>query len=125
MKPRVLVVDDSALARRAARKILEEDGYDVEEASDGVQALERYFLKPHDLVLLDMVMTGMYGLEVLEKMRQIHPQVRALVLTADIQKSTAEQARATGAAGILNKPVNREALSAAAKIILAGGVTWN
>jgi two-component system chemotaxis response regulator CheY len=125
MKPRVLIVDDSSLARRTTRLVLEQSGYEVEEAVDGIQALERYFLQPHDLVILDMVMNGMYGLEVLSKLREMKPDARVLVATADIQKTTAEQVRAAGAAGLLNKPIVRATLIAAAERVLHGGDTWN
>ena len=87
MKPRVLVVDDSALSRRTLRQILEPAGYDVAEAEDGLSALERYFLEKPDVVLLDLVMKGMMGLDVLDKLHQLDPKVRAIVLSADIQDS--------------------------------------
>jgi two-component system chemotaxis response regulator CheY len=125
MKPKVLVVDDSALARRSMRQSLESLGYTVEEASEGAQALERFFVSPPDLVILDLVMTGMYGAEVLTKIRELNPEAKIIVATADIQTATAEQMRSAGAKGILNKPVNREKLSAALQVILAGGETWN
>jgi len=123
-KPRILVVDDSALARRTTRQTLEQLGYEVEEATDGVEALERYFLKPHDLVILDLVMHGMYGMDVLTKIRSLHADARVLIATADIQSSTAQQAREAGAAGVLNKPVGRAALAAATERVLAGGEAW-
>jgi two-component system chemotaxis response regulator CheY len=125
MNAKVLIVDDSALARRTLRQSLESLGHTVDEATDGAQALERFFLNPPELVILDMVMTGMYGLEVLAKMREMNPAVRVLVATADIQKSTSDEVRAAGGLGILNKPVNREQLAAAISTILAGGHTWN
>jgi two-component system chemotaxis response regulator CheY len=125
MKPKLLIVDDSSLARRTLRQPLEELGYAVEEAPDGAQALERFFLSPPDVVILDMVMSGMYGLDVLAKMREMNPDVRVIVATADIQTSTAEQVRAAGAKGILNKPVNRQSLSDAVQTVLQGGHTWN
>ena len=125
MKIKVLIVDDSSLARRTLRQSLESLGHTVEDASDGAQALERFYLNPPELVILDMVMTGMYGLEVLAKMREMNPAVRVLVATADIQKSTSDQVRSAGALGILNKPVNRDQLATAIATILAGGHTWN
>ena len=73
MSTRILVVDDSSLSRRTLRNMLEGAGYIVEEASDGAQALERYFLQPHDLVLLDNVMERLSGLEVLAKFRELNP----------------------------------------------------
>lgn len=125
MKAKVLIVDDSSLARRTLRQILEEQGHTVEEAVDGAQALERYFINRPDLVILDMVMSGMYGLDVLTKLRQLNPEARVIIATADIQKSTQEQARAAGAAALLNKPVNRQELARTVETVLGGGVGWN
>lgn len=125
MNAKVLIVDDSSLARRTLRQLLEGLGHTVEDASDGTQALERFFLNPPELVILDMVMSGMYGLDVLAKMRELNPDVKVIVATADIQQSTFEQVRTAGAKGILNKPMNREKLKAALDVILAGGETWN
>jgi two-component system chemotaxis response regulator CheY len=107
------------------RQMLETLGHTVDDASDGAQGLERFFINPPDVVILDMVMSGMYGLEVLAKMREMNPAARILIATADIQQSTAEQVRAAGARGLLNKPVNREKLEAALDAVLAGKETWN
>lgn len=122
---KILIVDDSSLARRSARQMLEELGHTVQDASDGAQALERYFLDRPDLVLLDMVMTGMYGLDVLAKIRELNPDARVIVVTADIQKSTEDQARAAGAAAFLNKPLNREKLKQTVSAVLEGTFQWN
>ena len=124
MKAKILIVDDSSLARRTVRQLLEEMGHVVAEASDGAQALERFYLDPPDLVILDMVMAGMYGTEVLAKLREMNPAVRVLIATADVQKTTAEQVRAGGAKGILNKPVNRQKLADAVDAVLTGGEAW-
>jgi two-component system chemotaxis response regulator CheY len=125
MKAKILVVDDSSLARRMLRQLLEDLGHEVDDAAEGEQALERFFLKPPDLVILDLVMNGMYGLDVLTKMREMNPEVKVIVATADIQQSTIVQARAAGAKGLLNKPVGREKLNTAIHAILEGGETWN
>lgn len=125
MKSRILLVDDSSLARRTMRQHLEALGYEVDDAPDGPSGIERFFLSPPDLVILDMVMTGMYGLEVLAKMLELNPDVKVLVATADIQSSTSEQVRAAGAKGILNKPLQREKLQTAVETVLSGGATWN
>ena len=69
MTARVLIVDDSALARRSSRRVLESAGYEVIEAEDGMSALEQYFVGKPALVILDLVMKGMYGLEVLARLR--------------------------------------------------------
>jgi two-component system, chemotaxis family, chemotaxis protein CheY len=125
MSAKILVVDDSGLARRLVKQYVEELGHTVEEASDGAQALERYALNRHDAVILDMVMHGMYGVEVLAKLRELNPDLRVIVLTADIQKSTREQVQAAGAVAMINKPVKREELVSVLNTVLAGGSIWS
>jgi len=110
MKAKILLVDDSGMARRTIRQMLEAAGYEVVEAEDGMTALERYFLEKPDLVLLDLVMKGMKGLDVLEKLYQMDANVRAIVVSADIQDSSRELAVAGGARNFLNKPVDRASL---------------
>jgi two-component system, chemotaxis family, chemotaxis protein CheY len=106
----VLVVDDSGLARRSARHILEPAGYAIAEADDGMTALERYFLDRPDVVLLDLVMNGMSGLDVLAKLRQMDPAARVIVVSADVQDSSRQLAMDAGASGFVIKPVDRTAL---------------
>jgi two-component system chemotaxis response regulator CheY len=125
MSLKVLIVDDSGLARRMARQFVEELGFSVEEAADGAQALERYVLSRPDVVILDMVMHGLYGLDVLVKLRELNPKLPVVVVTADIQKTTREQVQAAGAAAILYKPLTREQLTTTLQTIQAGGSLWN
>lgn len=125
MKAKILVVDDSGLARRITRKMLEELDYDVEDVADGAQALERYALNRHNAVILDMVMHGMYGLEVLVKLREMNPELAVIVVSADIQRSTRDQVKEAGAAAMINKPVNKEELAEKLSTCLAGGTVWN
>ena len=120
MKAKILLVDDSALARRAVRQMLVSAGYDVAEAEDGMIGLERYFLEKPDLVLLDLVMKGMNGLDVLTKLQQLDPTVRVIVVSADVQDSSREMAVSAGASGFLNKPVDRTGLLAAVAKALEG-----
>src|SRR5690348_11782244 len=88
MKAKILIVDDSALTRRSLRQILETADCEVVEAENGLDALERYFLDKPDVVMLDLVMRGMYGLEVLQKLRELDPRARIVVVSADIQTSS-------------------------------------
>ena len=98
--------------------MLETAGYEVVEAEDGMTALERYFLDKPDLVLLDLVMKGMRGLDVLDKLHEMDPKVRAIVVSADIQDSSREMAVAGGARNFLNKPVDRASLLSAVSAAL-------
>ena len=125
MTRQILIVDDSGFARRTVRQILESAGHTVHEARDGAEALERYFLAKPDLVVLDMVMEGLSGLETLVKLRQLDPEARVLVATADIQSSTRAEAQAAGASGFITKPMERERLLAAVDSVFAGSFAWN
>jgi two-component system chemotaxis response regulator CheY len=118
---KILLVDDSAMARRGSRQILESAGYLVAEAEDGLIALERYFLEKPDLVLLDLVMKGMNGLDVLTKLTEMDGQARVIVLSADVQDSSRLLAEAAGAAAFLNKPIDRSVLLTAVAKTLGSG----
>lgn len=106
MTYKLLLVDDSGLARRSMRAIFEPAGFEVVEAADGISALERYYIEKPDLVILDLVMKGMYGLDVLTKLRELDPNARVIVASADVQQSSQELVQAAGAAGFINKPVD-------------------
>lgn len=121
MSARVLVVDDSSLARRRARGILEKGGYEVVEAEDGMAALERYFIDKPDVVMLDLVMKGMYGIEVLNRLRQMDPSARVIVVSADVQTSSHELVESAGAIGFLVKPLDEEAALTLVRSTLAEG----
>ena len=120
MNAKVLIVDDSGLTRRSLRQILETAGYEVAEADNGLEALERYFLEKPDVVLLDLVMRGMYGLEVLQKIRELDPQARIVVVSADIQTSSQDLAGEAGATAFINKPFDRAEILSALDTALAG-----
>jgi len=126
MTPRkILVVDDSGLARRGTRMILESAGYHVAEAEDGLVALERYFLDKPDLVLLDLVMKGMSGLDVLKKLHELDGGARVIVVSADVQDSSRLLAGEGGAVGFLNKPVDRALLLHTVAKTLETGSAWS
>ena len=103
---KVLVVDDSALMRRSLRQIFEPEGWQVLEADNGLSAIEHFFVERPSLVMLDLVMKGMYGLDVLTKLRQMDPDARVIVVSADVQTSSHDLVTAAGAAGFLIKPVD-------------------
>jgi two-component system chemotaxis response regulator CheY len=102
---KILVVDDSSLSRKISRRILEEAGHTVEDAADGLAALERYALARPDLVLLDVTMNEMNGLEVLRQLRAMDPAARVVMATADAQTSTRTLSEAGGAVGFVLKPL--------------------
>jgi two-component system, chemotaxis family, chemotaxis protein CheY len=121
MRPKILIVDDSSLSRRTLRRILETAEYDIVEADDGMVALETYFLEKPSLVLLDLVMKGMYGLDVLVKLREMDQQARVVVASADIQSSTRKMVDEAGALGFINKPFISDQVLATVEAALAEG----
>src|SRR5215208_7671306 len=123
MSLKLLIVDDSALSRRTLRRILESTGYEVVEADDGMTALEIYFLEKPSLVLLDLVMKGMYGLDVLAKLREMDPKALVVVASADIQSSTRKMVDEGGAIGFINKPFDPEQVIASVEAALTEGAT--
>ena len=119
MNATVLIVDDSAMARRGTRRVLESAGYRVAEAEDGLTALERYYVDKPDVVVLDLVMKGMYGLDVLAKLREMNPDAKVVVISADIQTTSRDLVTAAGAVAFLNKPAKAEDVLAAVKDALS------
>lgn len=117
---KILVVDDSALSRRVSRRILETAGHAVADVADGLTALEKYALDKPDLVLLDVTMAEMDGLEVLRQLRAMDPAAVVVMATADVQSSTRTLAEAGGASGFVVKPLSTESvLQAVASALVA------
>jgi DNA-binding response OmpR family regulator len=103
---KILVVDDSMYARRRLRQTLETHGHTVIEAGSGMAALESYVVSPPDLVLLDLTMEDLGGLEVLHRLREIDPAAAVVVVSADVQRSTAKLVAEAGAFRFLAKPAD-------------------
>lgn len=102
------------------RAILEPAGFAIVEAADGMAAIERYYLEKPDLVILDLVMKGMYGLDVLTKLREMDPTVRVIIVSADVQQSSQDLVEAAGAVGFLNKPVDPQRVLTLVRGLLTG-----
>src|ERR1051326_3184162 len=94
-----MIVDDSAMSRGILRDILIHGQHEVIEANDGMSALEMYFLQKPDLVMLDLIMRGMYGLDVLTKLLEMDSAARVVVARADIQTSTRKLVEEAGGRG--------------------------
>ena len=120
MSKKIMVVDDSAMSRRTLRRILETAGHSVVEAEEGMAALELYFIEKPDLVFLDLVMKGMYGLDVLGKLREMDAGARVVVASADIQTMTRAMVEEAGALGFINKPFTTENVLGAVDAALGG-----
>ena len=116
----IMIVDDSNYTRRTHRRIVESAGHVVHEASTGMAAIEGFFVHRPDLVLLDLTMEDMGGLEVLEKLRALDADARVIVISADVQRSTAKLVGDSGALRFIGKPVSPEGLLEAVREALPG-----
>ena len=118
---KILVVDDSGYARRLLRQTLEPLGHEVVEAASGLAGLEAYAVHAPDLVLLDLTMEDMGGLEVLGRLREMNAGARVIVVSADVQRSTGRQVAEAGAFRFLGKPADPAELVEAVNAALAEG----
>jgi two-component system chemotaxis response regulator CheY len=110
---RILVVDDSSLVRLYCRGVLEQAGFEVEQALNGVEALEKVLAQPFDLVIADMNMPRMDGLSFLRALRRGASDVATLpvlVVSTEAEAQDRDQARAAGASFYLVKPVSEASL---------------
>jgi DNA-binding response OmpR family regulator len=110
---RILVVDDEATARTAVARALDLRGYRTEEAGSGDDALTGLASHAYDLLLLDLMMPDMTGLEVLERVHETHPNVAVIVFTAYGTLDTAIEALRMGATDYLLKPCSLREVEAA------------
>jgi two-component system nitrogen regulation response regulator NtrX len=105
---RILVVDDEPGIRQALRQMLEYEGYQVRDARDGPSALAAYSEEPADLVLLDIKMAPMDGLDVLDRLRAKDPDVVVVIISGHGSVETAVEALKRGAFDFLEKPPDRD-----------------
>ncbi|KPK28329.1 MAG: Fis family transcriptional regulator [Nitrospira bacterium SG8_3] len=103
-KPRILVVDDEWAMQEALRDWLKEDGYEVGLASSGEEAMVQAKQKNWEVILLDLKMPGMDGLEALKRLKEVNPEAEILMMTAYATVDTAVQAMKEGAFDYLVKP---------------------
>src|SRR6266849_2419345 len=103
---RILVVDDEPASRKGLQELLTVWGYDVNSASDGQEALERAAVRAPDLVIADLIMPGIDGLELLTRLKRDFPTTAVVFLTGQGSIETAVQAIKDGAYDYLTKPVD-------------------
>ena len=109
-KQRILVVDDDESLRWVTQAQLQQSGYQVNSAADGRQALESMSESPPDLVITDLQMPGMSGLELLKRIRAEYPEILVILVTAFGTVETAVEAMKAGAYDYITKPVNMDEL---------------
>ena len=103
----ILVVDDDALIRQSVKRILEKEKYDVITAEDGEPALEIIRQKPVDLILTDLKMRKMDGMQLLKAAKMLAPEIDVIMMTAHGEVDTAVEAMREGAYHFIRKPLKR------------------
>jgi len=107
-KPLILVVDDEADIRSSLRMILEYEGMELDEAASGGEALKKMATTQHDVVLLDIKMPRVDGLEVLADLRKRHPELPVIMISGHGTIATAVEATRLGAFDFMEKPLDRD-----------------
>jgi|SoiMethySBSTD1v2_1073268.scaffolds.fasta_scaffold874142_1 DNA-binding NtrC family response regulator len=102
MAGKILIVEDDTITRTNLSVLLSDEGYDVDQAGDGVQALEIIAEQPFDLVLSDIVMPRMDGLKLLQQLQFVAPQMPVMIMTSYV--SDALSSVPGGAAEFIRKP---------------------
>jgi CheY-like chemotaxis protein len=108
--PRVLITDDDTGFRETLSALLAPVGFETREAGDGLEALQILRVEPVDLVLLDMHMPRLTGLETLERLKRFRASLPCILLSAEADEALVERALRAKAFSVLAKPVTREQL---------------
>ena len=115
---RILIVDDAAFMRIRCGELLGQHGYEVVEASDGLEALDKYKECKPDGILIDITMPNMDGLTVLKELIEMDPQAKVAMLSAMGQQSIVIDALKSGAKDFVMKPFDADrVLSAVEKLL--------
>lgn len=124
MKTKILVVDDEPSHRQMLEAVLTADGYEVQQANDGQEAINSVEERFYDLILMDVRMSRVSGIEALKKIKELSPGIPIIIMTAYASVSTAVDALKSGAYDYLTKPLDIEEL----KILVSkpcGSANWS
>lgn len=111
---RVMVVDDAVFMRMTIRKMIETEGYEVVgEAGNGVEAVQRYMEVQPDVVMLDITMPEMNGIDALKRIKEFDPKAKVIMCSAMGQQVMVAQAIQSGAKDFIVKPFEKDRVLAA------------
>ncbi len=112
---KILVIDDEAIVRISCKRALSSEDYEVKSASSGKEALELLEKEPFTLILLDLKMPDMDGIEVLKKVKDTWPKTKVIMITGYSTVDTAVKALKLGALNYIEKPFTPDTLLTAVK----------
>lgn len=104
MKKTILIAEDDDIVRESIIEVMEDIGWSVIGAENGADAVEKFKVSPTDIVLTDLTMPKMDGMELIREIRTISPITPVIVLTGDIMVEKCREALTSGAADFLQKP---------------------
>jgi DNA-binding NtrC family response regulator len=107
---KILVIDDEPIVRISCKRSLSNEGYEVKLAAGGREGIELLEKEPFDLVLLDLKMPDMDGIEVLQKIKDTWPQTKVIIITGYSTVETAVKTLRLGALNYLEKPFTPDIL---------------
>ncbi len=118
---RILLVDDSAMTRFLLARFLTAGGHEiVGEAADGIEAIRMVREVAPDLVILDLIMPNMKGLQTLEEIKKVSPETSVVMCTGDQQENNVREAVKKGASGFIVKPFDKVKVLAEVNTVLGG-----
>ena len=112
---RVLIVDDAAFMRSMLRRILEDEGFEIQEAPDGDVAIKKYKESKYDLITMDIVMPNVDGVTAVKEIMRIDPDAKIIMITALAHKTLVLRALRAGAKDFIVKPFDSTAVIEAVK----------
>ncbi|WP_042463626.1 response regulator [Neobacillus dielmonensis] len=115
MKEKILIVDDQFGIRILLNEVFSKEGYQTFQAANGIQALDIVNKHAPDLVLLDMKIPGMDGIEILKRMKVIDPDIRVIIMTAYGELDMIQEAKNLGAITHFAKPFDIDDIRAAVR----------
>jgi CheY-like chemotaxis protein len=102
---RILIVDDDPQTRKVFFDILEHSEWEVEAARSGYRAISMLAERTYDLILLDVMMPGLSGLETIDLLKELQPNVPIVIITARAERDVCQRALNQGALDVVQKPV--------------------
>ncbi|MFH1117295.1 MAG: response regulator [Pseudomonadota bacterium] len=125
MSPRILLVDDNEDFLDNIKDVFEDEGYEVLTAKSGEEAVQQVRAESVDVVVMDIKMPGMNGVEAFIEMKKFNPDVKVVMCTAYIVEGTIRRALSEGAQAVLNKPFEMNVLLRTVETVLEVGPPCN
>lgn len=115
---KIMIVDDSSFMRDMIDKIVKEEGYEVVQAADGKDMLDKYAAEKPDVVIMDVIMPVMDGISAIDELHKIDKDAKILMCSAQRQKFIVDEAMSKGALAFIDKPFEMDEILKAIEDIL-------